>query len=167
MLFRDDNDCLKFLGLLQRYLVEPKYPTKVRHKLYYEDIDLLCFCLMDNHIHLLLQQIEDGKKLAEIMHGLIISYTRYYNEKYPNNGPLFHGVYRARLIQNEQDLIGVSRYIHLNPSPKNPKEALIYPYSSVRCYTDPKNKSFDFVKTKAILDYFHNSPKEYKKFLLA
>jgi len=99
------------------------------------------------------------------MQSLIISYTNYYNREYSHAGPIFQAVYKARRIESDLDLINISRYIHLNPSPDNPKEAINYIYSSARCYTNSKN-SYDFVKTGPILKFFNNSPDRYKSFLL-
>lgn len=167
-LFKEDADCMKFLELFQRYLVKPKYGKKVQHKVYYDCIDLLCFCLMDNHIHMeAMQKGENEKAIADFMHSLNISYTHYYNKKYNHTGPIFKGIYKARYIENELDLIGVSRYIHLNPSPKDVDSVFYYPYSSIRCYTNNNMNKFEFINTDPIMKYFDYSFKRYEDFIRA
>ena len=165
-LFRDEDDFIKFLSLLYRYLTEPTKGSTPKHKLFHDKIKLISFCLMDNHIHLLLKQIQDGKVLAKFMKSLIVSYTRYFNDKYGLAGPVLHGVYRARQIENNLDLIQISKYIHLNPSPDKPEKALYYPYSSVRCFTTESEYNFSFVCADEVLRFFDFSPEKYKNFLL-
>ena len=165
-LFYEESDQIKFLGLLYRYLVEPIAGITPRHQVYYDQIDLLCFTTMDNHLHLLPKQIKNNYALAEFMRSIIVSYTRYYNDKYKHIGSLFHGVYRGRKIENNLDLIRVSKYIHLNPSPDKPEDCLGYLYSSINNYTSDLN-GHDFIKTDDILRHFGFSKERYKKFLLS
>ena len=166
-LFKDDDDCIKFLSLLNRYLTKPLFGVKPAHKIYYEEVILSCFCLMDNHIHLLIKQLgEDVKIIAKFMKSLIISYTNYYNKKYNHFGSIFQGVYRARKIEDDIDLINVSKYIHLNPNPDNPEEAIKYEYSSAKHYLRNESKSFEFINQDLIMEHFGHSVSRYKKFLL-
>lgn len=77
------------------------------------DVTVYAYCLMPNHVHLLL---ECGKApLGRFMQGLQQSYTQYYNRKYRKAGHLFQGRYKAILCQKDTYLLELIRYIHLNP----------------------------------------------------
>ena len=77
-------------------------------------VDLIAFCLMPNHIHVLLKQAVDGG-ISKFMKQIADSFTRYFNTKYQRVGPLFQGAFKAVRIETDEQLIHVSRYIHLNP----------------------------------------------------
>jgi REP element-mobilizing transposase RayT len=75
-------------------------------------IRLLAFSLMDNHFHLLIQT--PRANLAEFMHHLNLCYTGWFNHKHGRSGHLFQGRYKAFLIDADNYLMEVSRYLHLN-----------------------------------------------------
>ena len=72
------------------------------------------FCLMPNHYHLLLEQIQDGG-ISSFMQKLGTGFSMYRNMKYGRVGPLFQGRFKAILIDEEVYLTHLLRYIHLNP----------------------------------------------------
>jgi len=77
-------------------------------------VDILAFCLMLNHYHLLLSpRIENG--VSRFMKKLNMGYARYFNEKYQRTGALFEGRYKSVLIENQAHFIHLPYYIHLNP----------------------------------------------------
>ncbi len=77
-------------------------------------VDLLCFCFMPNHFHLLLRQrIDEGIPL--FMQKVGTAYTMYFNAKYQRSGGLFQGTYKSIHVASDQYLLPVSRYVHLNP----------------------------------------------------
>ena len=77
-------------------------------------INIFCFCLMPNHFHLLGQQsTENG--ISKFMSQIQNSYTKYFNTKRKRIGSLLQGQFKAKRIETEEQLIHVSRYIHLNP----------------------------------------------------
>ena len=78
-------------------------------------VNILCFCLMPNHFHLILQPIVEGG-ITKFMRKLGTGYTLYFNAKYKRNGVLFQGQFKAILIDKDEYLIHLSRYIHLNPA---------------------------------------------------
>ena len=132
VIFQDDSDYSYFIHLLERYL-SPKaaanrygyvYPS------YTKDLKLLAYCLMPNHIHLLVYQEKEGAKTA-LMRSLMTSYSRYYNLKYKRTGPLFESRYKASMISQQDYLEHISRYIHLNP-----RSWRRYPFSSLMYYLD-------------------------------
>jgi len=77
------------------------------------DFKLLGYVLMDNHYHFLVQTGE--KPLSEIMHRLNSFYSHNFNRRYSRSGHVFEGRYKAGLIQDEDYLFAVLRYIHWNP----------------------------------------------------
>lgn len=106
---------------------------KVNDKL----VDIICFCLMPNHFHLLLNQLKDNG-ISKFMANLQNSFTRYFNTKYQRIGPLLQGQFKAVLIEDDSQLLHVSRYIHLNPYSsfvvKDLKNLEQYHYSSLPEY---------------------------------
>ena len=81
-------------------------------------VNILGFCLMPNHYHLLCRQ-EQGGGISKFVSQLQNSFTRYYNLKRQKKGYLFEGQFRAVRIEDDQQLLHVSRYIHLNPVTSN------------------------------------------------
>ncbi len=77
-------------------------------------VDILAFCLMDNHYHLLLApRVKDG--IVKFMRKLNIGYAKYFNEKYKRSGALFQGRYKSILVREQAHFIHLPYYIHLNP----------------------------------------------------
>ena len=77
-------------------------------------VDILAFCLMPNHFHLMLRQRVDGG-VTKFMRKLGTGYTNYFNQKYARVGALFQGVYKMTHINRESHFIYLPFYIHLNP----------------------------------------------------
>jgi len=128
-------------------------------------IDLICYCLMPNHFHLLVKQDQD----QGITHFLRIfqnSYAKYFNTKNNRSGPLFQSRFKAVLIENDSQLLHVSRYIHLNPYTslliKKKEDLLDYPWSS---FVEYLGRSFQFCQTEMILGHFKNG-KTYLDFVM-
>lgn len=146
-IFFEDNDFNLFLGLLDRYVLGNSLDFSHRTKNYKSRISLLAFCLLNNHIHLLIQQ-KDEKALTEFMHSLMTSFTMKINNKYKRVGHLFQGIYKARLIESDDDLLNISKYIHTNADDSY-TDFVHYPYSSVRVYLGNKWE-YSFVDSKLI-----------------
>ena len=167
IIFQDKQDYKVFLSYLKYSLSEPpkkgdviktftlqgspfkglpKMPKNFREK-----IELLAFCLMPNHFHLILKQ-KDKDSLKSFMMSLITRYSMYFNKKYDRVGSLFQGIYRAVLVTDEPYLLHLSRYIHLNPVgfTKN----LTLAYSSYSEYLGLKKTSW--LKPDFILNQFNN-----------
>lgn len=99
-IFRVNRDKEKFLAYIE--LAHTTY-TAVIHS----------YILMDNHYHLILET--PRANLSKIMHYLNTSYASYFNAKYKRNGPLYQGRFKAIIVQADEYLHLLSRYIHLNP----------------------------------------------------
>ena len=78
-------------------------------------VEVLAFCLMPNHLHLLIRQLREGG-ISKFMRKIGAGYGGYYNQKYKRNGHLFSGRYRIVYIKTEEQLKTVFVYIHTNPA---------------------------------------------------
>lgn len=134
-IFLDGQDYRVFLNLLKRYLSKEEIKD-TKGRLYdsmFGQIELLAFCLMPNHFHLLVYQ-KDSEAMSKLIHKISGSYTLYFNKKYKRSGPLFQDRFKASQILIDEYLIHISRYIHLNPS-----NYLSWEYSSLPYYTGKLN----------------------------
>ena len=125
-------------------------------------VEVTCFCLMPNHFHLLLKQIKENG-ISIFLSKLTNSYTKYFNTKHKRVGPLFQGSFKAVRIENDEQLVHTSRYIHLNPLIDYlVKNLRVYQYSSYRQFLDLED---GFCKIHYVLDHFP-SLGAYEKFVL-
>ncbi len=111
--FQDAEDYRRFLGLLM-LLGSPQSLLPGLPKNYSDEITVLAFCLMPNHFHLLIRQ-EHESSMPRFMRSLMNRYVHYYNLRHTRTGNLFHGRYKARLIETDEDLVSVKRYVLENP----------------------------------------------------
>lgn len=158
VIFCDDQDYTVFLGLLKKYLIGDNHNINNRHKFTPMSgrIELLAYCLMPNHFHLLIYQ-EDRRAMTELMRRVTTGYVMYFNDKYDREGRLFQGTYKASAINSDSYLHHISRYIHLNP-----KEYTTWPYSSYTIYAG--KKKVKWVNTVRVTELF-SSREEYLKFV--
>jgi len=77
------------------------------------EVRLYMFCLMTNHVHLMLET--PAGNLSEFMHRLQTAYSVYFNRRHQRSGHLFQGRYGARVVRGETYILRLSRYVHLNP----------------------------------------------------
>lgn len=129
-IFLSHRDYEKFLS----------YLTDALHKY---GVILHAFVLMTNHYHLIIETPKAN--LSSFMHSLNSAYTTYFNIKRERSGHLFQGRYKAMLIDVDNYLLELSRYIHLNPVRAGltgrPED---YRYSSYRAYIFPKEEALNF-----------------------
>ncbi|MBI5147561.1 MAG: transposase [Parcubacteria group bacterium] len=138
-------------------------------------VELLIFCLMPNHIHLLMRQKREGG-ITEFMRKIGTGYTNYFNQKYNRSGVLFQGKYKLVRLASEPHFIHLPYYIHLNPlglkfpgwrdeEIKNYKEAMKflenYRWSSYLDYIGKKN--FPSITQREFLNEFFGGSEQYKK----
>lgn len=119
---------------------------------------------MPNHFHFLLRQVSD-KGISKFLSNFQNSYTRYFNIKNAREGPLFLDQFKAVLIETDEQLIHVSRYVHLNPITsyvvKDFESLLNYPWSSLPEYIQGIESICDI---NTIMDFF-KVPYSYEVFL--
>lgn len=139
-------------------------------------VRIICFCFMPNHIHLLVQQLCEGG-ISEFMRRLADSYTRFYNTKYNRVGPLFQGKFKAKIVETDEYLLQLSKYIHRNPLTlpmwkQDPKIVLNkYSYSSYPLFQQNQQATgifpSSFCEPEEILNYFNelNSHLSYQSFV--
>lgn len=131
-IFLDNSDFAFFISLFERYLSDTpaKNSAGVTYQKLSGDVEMLAYCLMGNHFHLLLyQKVEGG--MQRLMRGAMTAYSRYFNTKYQRSGQLFESRYRAVRLPDSTYLAAVSRYIH-----RNPVSWFAYPYSSIGNYLE-------------------------------
>ena len=129
-IFYDSQDKYKFISLLIRYLIDDNdYPTY--------DIELVAYCVMGNHFHLLLYQENDTQAISGLLRSVSTAYSMYFNKKYKHHGHVFQSVFKASRISDNAYLAHISRYIHLNP-----ETYLTYKWSSLTYYTGKKSDTW-------------------------
>ncbi len=169
--FVKPRDYAHFIQTLFYYQIQnpkPKFSTYRKSKIFPVDtskkiVDIVCYCLMPNHFHLLVKQTQEGG-ITEFMRKFIHSYTKYRNVKYHRQGPVFQGVFKAVMVEADEQLIHLSRYIHLNPLVSSfVKDLRSYPWSSYSTYIGLDN---DQRISKENIMQFFSSEKDYEKFVL-
>ena len=122
-------------------------------------VQIICYCIMPTHIHLVLKQMKD-KGISVFMNNVFNSYSRYFNIKHNRKGPLWESSFKKVLVESDSQLLHLTRYIHLNPATayivNNPED---WKWSSYREYI--------FGNREGICEYdniLDIKPEEYKKF---
>lgn len=163
-IFTDDQDYGVFMHYLKDYLSPPKRPTPEEIavmkspyllKNYHEEIKLIAFCLMPNHFHLLLKQSKE-RSIEKFMQSLGLRYTSYFNKRHKRVGHLYQGIYKAILVENDEYLWWLTRYIHRNPTEilKNSQKLFDYPYSSYPTYLG--QRTTQWLNTENVLAQIKN-----------
>lgn len=126
--------------------------------------DIIAYCFMPNHIHLLLTQLVDNG-ITTFMSNFTNSYTKYVNIKTKRAGPLFQGRFKAIRIETNEQLLHVHRYIHLNPYSglivKSFDQLIEYRYSSLPEYLGKTNS--EICNKDTIVSHFQNT--SYEQFI--
>lgn len=128
--------------------------------------EIICYCLMPNHFHLLVRQ-KKGGAINRYLSNVVNSFTRYINLLTKRQGPLFLPQFQSRMMANDEQFIHTTRYIHLNPYSSgvvgSMNELVQYPYSSYGAYI---NKRHDVVVEKGTLTaYMNGNMEQYRKFV--
>jgi REP element-mobilizing transposase RayT len=144
-IFIDERDREKFLEYLAKSV--ERFITRIH-----------TYCLMTNHYHLLLETSQANLSVA--IQWLNVSYSVYFNKRHRRRGHLFQGRFKAILLDANEYLILLSRYIHLNPvrakMVTHPPE---YSWSSYPVFTGKRRKP-DWLITETVLSYFGKEKKE-------
>lgn len=125
-------------------------------------VTIIAYCLMPNHFHLLLRQEEDGG-ISQYLADFQNSYTKYFDVKHKRSGALFDRQFKSVLVESENQLLHLTRYIHLNPySSKliNHDQITTYPFSSLPEYLSGK---YYLANPARALDIY---PRRYESFIL-
>jgi len=153
--FRSDEDYSRMREMLRYYAIDS---PPVRFSLYEKLIsiggvssiegvssgnrliDIIAYCIMPTHIHLVLCELKEAG-ISSFMKKLLDSYTRYFNIKNNRKGPLWQGRFKSILIKTDEQLLHLTRYIHLNPT----SDGLVdkpedWEYSSYREYLNRTDK---------------------------
>jgi putative transposase len=153
-IFESDKDRLRFLFLLLAFQGKDSIPNISRtlkqfvqsstlnieqdfiaEILKEKIIELIVFCLMPNHFHLIVREKTEGG-IAKYMQRVLTAYTKYFNTRHEKTGHLFQGSYKSVFIEDDEQLMHTSAYIHKNPVElkdwKNKLEE--YPWSSYQDY---------------------------------
>ena len=169
-IFLDQQDYSVFLSYLKSYLSKrndlelrnkisnpeipwtekDKYLKELRLNNFHDEIKLIAYCLMPNHFHFFIKQI-NLNSIDKFMNSLCTRYSMYFNKKYKRVGSLYQGTYKAVLIENESQFLNLSRYIH--------KQALAL--QGVTLQAQPSSydqfigtKNADWIQPDEILEYF-------------
>lgn len=108
---------------------------------------------MPNHYHLVLQ--DERAELSKAMQRLVQTYTQKFNFKYGRDGHLFRGRFKSIVVQKEEYLRQVVKYVHLNPvSAGMCTAAELYRWSSHRAYIDPAHHLDRWISVSEVLEEF-------------
>ena len=184
-IFQDQQDYKVFLSYLKTYLL-PKNTLSLQKQLsrsdvnwkqkdkilkllnlnnFHKEIELHSFCLMSNHFHLLVKQ-RSANSIDYFMRSLLTRYSLFFNKKNKRIGHLFQGRYKAVLVKTDEQLLHLSRYIHLNHSAsRSARTVFAGSYSSYSDYIGKTNTTW--LNKKTILSYFpkNNPYLSYKSFV--
>lgn len=189
-IFLDPQDYGVFLSYLKQYLTpkaekvllaklsNPDISPLERNKIlkllrlnnFYNEIFLIAFCLMPNHFHLLIKQ-SGALSIDKFMNSLALRYVIYFNRKYKRTGGLFQDVYKAVIVETDEQLLHLSRYIHQNPIGKNktPQKRVLSDFlSQPSSYPEYLGqRKTNWITTNEIVSYFSktNSKFSYRSFV--
>lgn len=166
VIFVDERDYIVFLSFLKYALLSDdelkKYEVvdngiiseAIRFNLRREGlhgvVELVSYCLMPNHFHLLLYQYEiDG--ITRLLRSVATGYVLYFNKRHKRTGTLFQGRYKASQISSQGYWDHISRYIHLNPLDLG-EDYKTYKYSSYGNYIGSSNA--EWLKPGLVMDSF-------------
>ena len=118
-IFSDDEDKARFIDT-------------VYHKKGDSGFCLYAYCVMDNHVHIVMKEQKDPISLA--MKRIGTSYASYFNKKYKRVGHVFQDRYKSETIENDRHLLAVIRYVHNNPVKAGICKVHEYKWSSYQFY---------------------------------
>ncbi|QLG69604.1 MAG: hypothetical protein CH104c_0372 [Candidatus Woesebacteria bacterium] len=131
-------------------------------------VSFISNCLIPNHFHFVLRQ-EKENGISYFVNRFLAAYTKFFNTKYKRSGPLFENRFKAVLVETDEQLIHLVRYIHLNPYSsgvvKSLRGLLSYPWSSLQEYLDPQVIGICDEK-EMVLKLFKDDRETFKKFTL-
>jgi putative transposase len=163
--YRLDQSALLRYSRVQLLNKETKYDFEQKLVFCPPRVSILSYCLMPNHFHLLLRQDKENG-ISSFMADITNSYTKYFNTKHKRIGSLFQGPFQAVHIESEEQLIHLSRYIHINPfvsSVVELNQISSYPYSSLGSYLGMEKQPW--LVSQIVLSHFAET-NSYKQFVV-
>lgn len=164
-IFEDEYDYRVFLNCLKEALLTPEKLSKVpvevtlkgvsfkgipkSVKNFCGNIELLAYCVMPNHFHLLVKQQSDHV-IDSFMRSIATRFSMYFNKRRRRVGALFQGSYKAANVDSDERLLHLSRYIHRNPLKIG--ASLLNDYSSYSDYLGIRKT--EWLKPQLVLDFF-------------
>lgn len=175
-IFRNNSEYMRMKSLLNYYnstMIPTKFSVFFRQKnkeqMFNEYLkknekllEIISYCFMPTHIHLILKGLKDNA-ISVFLKNILSSYSLYFNAKTKRKGPLWQSRFDNILVETDEQLIHLSRYIHLNP---------------VTAYLVDKPEDWDFSSYREFLgeikenkkicnysDFLETTPEEYKNFV--
>ncbi len=186
IIFNNDKEYSRFLNtmilyhysnFIHKYCKFKLLPSKLKNKIVsglIKDnnscVEIIAYCLMPTHIHLVLKQIQDNG-ISIYMSKILNSYARFFNTAHKRSGALWSGRFKNVLIGTDEQLLHLTRYIHLNPTSiglaENPED---WHYSSYLEYINKISSKEKICKYQKLIDIpsvvynnFVNDRKDYQK----
>jgi len=174
--FRSNADYERMKGLLKYYqignpplkfsiFIELKEQKKYYQKHFDEKdklVEIIAYCLMPTHIHLLLKQLKRNG-ISTFMGNILNSYSRYLNIKNKRKGPLWESRFKNVEVSSDEQLLHLTRYIHLNPSTANLVErAENWKFSSYSEYIQETSDEDSFCNYSG---HMNIDPADYREFV--
>ncbi len=135
LIFEDDADRREFLSCLDNAIER-------------EGVSLIAWCLMDNHVHLIIDDPHD--RLSTVMYRIGMKYAMYFNNRHQREGHLFEGRFKSSPIESDEYLVQAVRYVLNNPVVAGISTLEDYRWSSYAEYCGERG----LTNTKPILDMF-------------
>lgn len=135
LIFEDDADRREFLSCLDNAIER-------------EGVSLIAWCLMDNHVHLIIDDPHD--RLSTVMYRIGMKYAMYFNNRHQREGHLFEGRFKSSPIESDEYLVQAVRYVLNNPVAAGISTLEDYRWSSYAEYCGERG----LTNTKPILDMF-------------
>lgn len=146
--------------------ISPVDIKKIEEKYGPPFLDIVAYSLMPNHFHFQVKELVEGG-VSNFFRKLGTSYVMYFNIKYERTGRLFESQYKSVLIETDEQLIHLSRYIHANPFNSSKidislEQLRTYPWTSLPDYLGIRKQTF--CNPKEVMAFFE-SPDDYWEFL--
>jgi REP element-mobilizing transposase RayT len=145
-IFEEGEDYVRFLAILRNMV----YPIDDRGKRLPSRCCFYAYCLMTNHVHLLVREAED--KIGPAIHRIATTYAHYYNNKYVRFGHLFQDRFRSEPVNDQEYFFTLLRYIHQNPMTAGLSKGIDdYDWSSWKEYENHMNGEQDICTIKHVI----------------
>lgn len=180
-IFNTENDCQRMMQTLEYFSIAGSLPkfsyflqrSKETNKSFEEYLDqcfpnpprrvqIIAYCLMPTHFHLVLKPLKKNGA-SQMLHDVLNSYAKYFNVRHKRNGRFWAGPFKNVLVESDEQLRHLTRYVHLNPVTGRLRDkAEDWQSSSYREYITPSKVRRPLCQFKDLLDI---KPRQYRKFV--